>query len=876
MYREALSDEDPELAAATAPDVGVDTSPAAPVADQVTLTSDAGFETGPISNDGLTRVAAGAGYRDAWRTPVAFEVLDLNTEAGGLTPLRRGGGNQTTSLRVEGSDGHVYDLRLLEKGGTGGLPAPLRSGFAGDLVLDLRSAALPYASVVTGELAESAGVIAPKARVVYVPDSPRLGRFRSEFGNRLALFEVRPDDDMSDLDGWEGVTDVISSGKLREELTEDQDHRVDQEAFFRARLLDLMIGDWARHAGQWRWAAFEPVELDPTLTGDEATRGKIYQPVPRDRDWAFYDLGGLVQRALYQFDRRYQPFGPDYGSLVGLTNNSRGQDRRFMSRISYADAMAIAEDLQSRLTDDAIDRAVAQMPREIEAVIGDEWRTALRGRRDALQDAARHLYEMAAAVVPVVGSDEREAFLVEPAPAGVTVTVRSFKRGEMGAELYRRTFDRSETGEIQLYGRGGRARFDIAPDADAIKLRIISGSGDDQVTSAESDVSLYDTPDGVEVTGAIDSRVSADPGIHRFDENARVVSDTRFRPVIGARATDGAILGGALTVTTHGFRKEPFATQHLFSADVATATWGVRGSYQGRFHQAVGPFDLGVDLSAAAPRNVRNFYGLGNGTVDVSADVVRLDLARGQADLDLVLPVGNRFAFSFGPTIRYADPSRDDLNLGPLAALPESAYEPQAHAGGQAGLMRSTVDIAANPRQGVRLDLGASGLAPIGGEAEAYGAVEGTLTAFVPLRVVPQATLALRAGADHRIGTFPFFDSAVLGQSTSIRGYRRERFSGQTSAFGNVELRLKLFDLSTYLVPFDVGVLGFAEAGRVWFPDGASVSGIPTPTVASSDDLNVGLGGGVWFGLLDQVVIVLSAGRSDEGTLVSFGGGFHF
>ncbi|MEM0961970.1 MAG: hypothetical protein AAGK21_05425, partial [Bacteroidota bacterium] len=384
VYREALSDEDPELAAATAPDVGVDTSPAAPVADQVTLTSDAGFETGPFSNDGLTRVAAGAGYRDAWRTPVAFEVLDLNTEAGGLTPLRRGGGNQTTSLRVEGSDGHVYDLRLLEKGGTGGLPAPLRSGFAGDLVLDLRSAALPYASVVTGELAESAGVIAPKARVVYVPDSPRLGRFRSEFGNRLALFEVRPDDDMSDLDGWEGVTDVISSGKLREELTEDQDHRVDQEAFFRARLLDLVIGDWDRHAGQWRWAAFEPVELDPTLTGDDATRGKIYQPVPRDRDWAFYDLGGLVQRALYQFDRRYQPFGPDYGSLVGLTNNSRGQDRRFMSRISYAGAMAIAEDLQSRLTDDAIDRAVAQMPREIEAVIGDEWRTALRGRRDAL------------------------------------------------------------------------------------------------------------------------------------------------------------------------------------------------------------------------------------------------------------------------------------------------------------------------------------------------------------------------------------------------------------------------------------------------------------------------------------------------------------
>ncbi len=50
---------------------------------------------------------------------------------------------------------------------------------------------------------------------------------------------------------------------------------LDEASYIRARLFDMLIGDWDRHEDQWRWASFKE-------------NGKtIYRPIPRDRDQAF-------------------------------------------------------------------------------------------------------------------------------------------------------------------------------------------------------------------------------------------------------------------------------------------------------------------------------------------------------------------------------------------------------------------------------------------------------------------------------------------------------------------------------------------------------------------------------------------------------------
>src|SRR5262249_34015411 len=56
----------------------------------------------------LHRFFFGAHYRTLWTTPIRVPILDLHQFAGGLTPLKRGGGQQTKSLRLQGANGHQY------------------------------------------------------------------------------------------------------------------------------------------------------------------------------------------------------------------------------------------------------------------------------------------------------------------------------------------------------------------------------------------------------------------------------------------------------------------------------------------------------------------------------------------------------------------------------------------------------------------------------------------------------------------------------------------------------------------------------------------------------------------------------------------------
>jgi hypothetical protein len=880
--------------------------------ETVTVPLDAGFSFSPrFSNSALTRSLFGERYRDLWKTPVEVPVVDVGTEAGGLTPVKRSGGNQTVGLRLRGGDGHLYDFRLLEKGGTGQLPAELRDGLAADVVYELRAAAVPYGAIVTAELAEAVGVPTPKPKLVYIPDDPRLGRYRDQFGDRLATLEIRPDDDVSDVPGFEGFTDVISDESLREELREDQDHYVDQEAFLRARLLDMLVADWDRHAGQWRWGAFEPGDLDPALTGEAATQGKVYLPVPRDHDWAFYGIGGLLQPPLFLFDKRLQGIDETYNSLIGLTQNGFFQDRRFLNRLSLDDWRVAAQSLQEDLTDAEIAAAVSVLPPSIEAQIGEEWTETLQARRDGLADLAERYYGILAETVDVIGSDERELFEVRRQPGGaLDVTVRSYKGGEPGRVLWARTFSPDETGEVRLYGLAGRDRFEVTGEGDdAIYVRIVAGAGADVLDAPAGDVTVYDTPGGLEIVdhgGDIEDRRSDDPDVNLYDPTEQVLGDRQYVPVVGYQPTDGFLLGLGVRFQVPGFRYRPYAATHTVSANVATTTGGVAASYVGRMRGALGRFDLAVDALASTPRYARNFYGLGNGSPDVPGDLARVDLARAQARFGLGTVVGQGARFVFGPTVRYADAGEPDpLPLVPpsppsddpapavdparaLAAVQPDQFEAQTHGGAFARLELSTANRPVNPISGVRLGVEGAVQAGLVGTAETYGRVGGEAAAYLPLGVSPQVTLALRGGAETLVGDYPFFDAAVLGGAGSLRGYRRERFAGRTAASASAELRTKLFDLDTYLLPLDVGVLGFADAGRVWADvpdclDVLSADVCDNPAVAidladpdAGDGLQLGYGGGLWIGLLDRAVLNLSVGASDEATLVTFGLGFAY
>jgi outer membrane translocation and assembly module TamA len=113
--------------------------------------------------------------------------------------------------------------------------------------------------------------------------------------------------------------------------------------------------------------------------------------------------------------------------------------------------------------------------------------------------------------------------------------------------------------------------------------------------------------------------------------------------------------------------------------------------------------------------------------------------------------------------------------------------------------------------------------------------------------------LADRVGGGITIGKTAFYQSLFLGGQDNLLGYRLYRFAGQHSFYNNLELRVKLSDFASYIVPGQIGVIGFYDIGRVW------------ENGQSSDKWHNGTGAGFYVAPARLAVIKIIAAYSEEG-----------
>ena len=186
----------------------------------------------------------GKNYRDVWATPIEAPIFNIAEEKGGLEILKRGGGMQTKSIRMENKDGQQYVLRSLEKYAEGALPEEMENTFAVDIVQDQISASNPYAALPAAKLADAAGVFHTNPSIVYVPDDPLLKQYKADLKGGLFLYEERPAGNCSSMPNFGNSKDVVNTDEVIEKTLESEDYQVDQKAVLRARLLDIYLNDW--------------------------------------------------------------------------------------------------------------------------------------------------------------------------------------------------------------------------------------------------------------------------------------------------------------------------------------------------------------------------------------------------------------------------------------------------------------------------------------------------------------------------------------------------------------------------------------------------------------------------------------------------------
>lgn len=143
----------------------------------------------------------------------------------------------------------------------------------------------------------------------------------------------------------------------------------------------------------------------------------------------------------------------------------------------------------------------------------------------------------------------------------------------------------------------------------------------------------------------------------------------------------------------------------------------------------------------------------------------------------------------------------------------------------------------------------------------------GYLHAFFDDRLV----LGGRVGAQWIDGAFskiPFYELAVLGGESTLRGYFPYRFLGTSRVWTNLEARGHLFDFPLFDW-WEIGVdgVGFVDVGRVFLDSSDLTSEEPlTPGLEQNDDIRVAYGGGFRFAFSEAIVVRVDAGFSDEET----------
>lgn len=808
----------------------------------------------------------GSNYRKEWKTPITVPVLNLATEKGGLKAVRKGGGKQTKSLRLEDASGRQYAIRSIQKFITNKtLPADLQSEAAADIVADGVSASYPYSTLSVPPIADAAGVPYGNVKLVYVPDDPALGEFREEFKNMLALFEERLP---------ASVDKGYDTDEVADKLKDDNDNAVDQLALLRARILDMFIMDLDRHEDQWQWGA--------TDNG----KGKTYFPIPRDRDQAFYTNQGVLPGIVKWpwLVPQLEGFKAKAKNINRFNFAARNLDRFFLNGLSEAQWKAEAESFKSKMTDAVLEDAISRQPRELREINGPKILATLKERRNYIVDEVMQYYAFLAQTVSITGSDKTELFELNNSGDGTTLTVYKItKEGNQSTKMYERTFNAAQTKELQLYGFGGDDKFVVKGSDGKINVRMIGGPGEDNFENTGSGRGgiVYDAAsESNKVSGGFKNKISNDTAVNSFDRLGYKYNQTIPFVSLNFNQDDGVFLGVSLKFIRHGFRKSPYKTMHTLAINHAFATKAWNFRWGSEFMGAISKnTDILFNADIRSPSTTTNFFGYGMSSVfdksNANPESRKFRYYRARYSLgDISLLIRQRFSpkvnMTIGPTYQYFHLEQDDnfsryITLAPTNGLdPATLYEKQSYIGGIFTLNVDTRNRPALPTRGITWNTSVKVYKGQTDESYDNTQLRSDFAFYIPLG--KNVVLASRFGAGTTIGNdgFEFYQSQFLGALDNLRGYRKFRFAGETMAYNNTELRIRFGDFQSYLFPGSIGMILFHDAGHVWHDSDGNTKWAS------------GYGGGLWIAPLKRFVISALITASKENVLPLIGFGFQF
>lgn len=795
----------------------------------------------------------GKHYRKEWGTPVNVPLFYIDTAEGGLTVYKEGGSRQTRSLRLQNAAGKEYVLRSIDKTFGNAIDSIYRGTFVEGILNDQVSIGHPYSAVTVTPLAEAAKIYHTEPKIVFIPKQPALGKFNDEYGDQLYLFEQRPDENWEEAPNFGYSKNIIGTDKLLENLLEDNNRRVDQPMYVRARLVDMLIGDASRHEDQWRWA---------TLEKDGQT---IYRPIPRDRDQAYAQFDGvLVRFILSAANLGYLQTFSDVIPDVRLNNfPARNLDRRMANETTLEQWSSIAKELQAAITDNVIETAVKRLPPEVFAVSGEKMIKALKSRRDDLPRCATDYYLFLAREVDVAGTEENEFFYIKRMNNDeVMVSITGIdKNGRLKPKaVYERVFKRDETDEIRVYGIDGNDTYLLEGETDnSIMVRIVGGKGKDSIVdksvvrSGHKTTRVYDDRNNtIQRSGETKLKLSNDESIHDYEYASFRYNDKGFSPRFFYSYSDRLYVGLNYKILTHGWRKEPFKASHKFDVRYSLSQKAMSFIYEGVVVDQVGKWDLNLYGNYDAIRWT-NYFGLGNETLmeTDNRNYYRMRSREIHGWVGLSRGIGKKFYIEWGPLFQQIKLIEDpDRFLSKGESHSANVYEPVNYGGIKLYARLDTRDDQVVATRGWVITAEGDYIRNLDEPGKDVSHYCLGVQTYIP--IFSRLIAHLRTGGAMMTGDPAFYQYNSVGGSQILRGYPRDRFRGNTTFYSSNELQY-LFNVRSGIFNGKMAILGLYDIGRVWL-DGED-----------SNEWHWGYGGGLMLAPFNKVSVSVYYGFSPEG-----------
>jgi hypothetical protein len=834
-----------------------------------------------ITKSKLYRYLWGERYRKYFGTKVNAPTVDLDTLFGGLKPVRKGGGHQSKSLRLRDKKGREYVMRALRKNAVQYLQAVafkdqyIEGQFddtaAENLLSDVFTGSHPYAPFTIGKLSDAIGVYHTNPVLYYVPKQPSLGQFNDNFGNELYMIEERTDSDHGDKASFGFSDTLISTDELLLNLNKNENHILDEEAYIKARLFDMLIGDWDRHEDQWRWAIFK--EKSQT----------IYRPVPRDRDQAFsiFGDGTLLNIAtkIVPALRLMQSYQEELKSPKWFNLEPYPLD---MVLISMADKTTWDKQVLfiiENITDAVIDDAFTEFPIEVKDETILEIKKKLQGRIRNLQKISDAYFYHLNKFQIIRGTQKDDWFEIERLQNGQTkITGYRIKNGDKDDIFHQRIYNESETKEIWIYGLDDEDVFVVEGDGKRfMKIRIIGGQNNDtyKIKNGKK-IIIYDykTKNNIFKTNNVRIKLTDDYQTNVYDYKKLKNNQNILTPTIGYNPDDGVKIGFSNTYTAYGFVRNPFTTQHSISGSYYFATNGFELDYSSEIANVFGSWNLGINSTFTSPNFAMNYFGFGNNSINLQADDLEEEdynrvkiskfiagtFIKWKSDLDAEIKLAiNYQTFKVDKTFgRFVS---DEFRAN------NAIFDTQRFINTEASYHFENTDNSAFSTMGMKTELIAGYTSSLNNNGD-FGYLIPSISFQHKLIPSGQLVFATKLKSHYTFGnSYQFYQAASIGGNDGLRGFRNQRFTDKNSFYHSSDIRLNLRNFKTSLIPLNVGVFGGFDYGTVW--------GQQNSTFKNSE-FNTSIGGGVFFNAANMISGNISTFNSYEGLRVAFTFGFTF